>query len=245
MMNQYFGSWHGPAEGLAPALDRIGTMFPGKTLFISEFGLAGPFAPDSAQADVKRIEILQSQLAEFAKHDFVAGAVFWCYQDYLSHRNLWPGETSGFVEMGLVDENRQRRPSYDAWKEATSPARVSIEWRRGSPFGPPSGFRATIARRPESELPSYELRGYRVRWEARDHAGELLAEGASELPVIGAPAVVEGQWPTTASREVRLSLRVLRPTGFVAAERQERWWESVSGGLSAEEAKRRGLASPQ
>ena len=244
MMNQYFGSWHGPAEGLAPALDRIGKMFPGKTLFVSEFGLAGPFAPDSAQADAMRVDVLKSQLAEFAKHDFVAGAVFWCYQDYLSHRNLWPGETTGFVEMGLVDENRQRRPSYDAWKEATSPARVSVAWTMGEGRRP-SGFRATISRRPDTELPSYELRGYRVEWQARDHAGALLAEGAAELPTVGAPAAVEGRWPATASREVRLSLRVLRPTGFVAAERLERWWESVSGGLSPEDAARRGLATPR
>ncbi len=244
MMNQYFGSWHGPAEGLAPALDRIGKMFPGKTLFVSEFGLAGPFAPDSAQADAMRVDILRSQLAEFAKHDFVAGAVFWCYQDYLSHRNLWPGETTGFVEMGLVDENRQRRPSYDAWKEATSPARVSVAWTMGEGRRP-SGFRATVSRRPGTDLPSYELRGYRVEWQARDHAGALLAEGAADLPTLGAPASVEGRWPATSSREVRLSVRVLRPTGFVVAERQERWWESVSGGLSPEEAAKRGLATPR
>jgi hypothetical protein len=243
MMNQYFGSWHGPAEGLSPALDRIGTMFPGKTVFISEFGLAGPFAPDTAQADAKRVEILGGQLAEFARHDFVSGAVFWCYQDYRSHRNLWPGEASGWVEMGLVDENRQRHPSYDAWKEATSPARVSVDWTLGEGRRP-AGFRAAIARRPETDLPSYELRGYRVEWEARDHAGALLAEGASDLPPIGAPAVVEGRWAATPSREVRLSLRVRRPTGFVAAERDERWWEPVSGGLSPEEARKRGLAAP-
>ncbi|HSD26470.1 MAG TPA: glycoside hydrolase family 2 TIM barrel-domain containing protein, partial [Vicinamibacteria bacterium] len=51
MMNQYFGSWAGPAEGLAPALEKVGKMFPEKTVIISEFGLAGLFAPDTAQAD--------------------------------------------------------------------------------------------------------------------------------------------------------------------------------------------------
>ena len=136
MMNQYFGSWAGPAEGLAPALERVGTMFPDKMVVISEFGLAGPFAPDTAQADRMRIGIMESQLAEFAKHDFVAGAIFWCYQDYKSHRNLWPGLTTDWVEMGVVDENRQRLPSYAAWKERTSPARVGVVWTRG-PGGPP------------------------------------------------------------------------------------------------------------
>jgi len=130
MMNQYFGSWAGPAEGLAPALERVRRMFPDKMVVISEFSLAGLFAPDTAQADRMRALIMESQLAEFARHDFVAGAVFWCYQDYKSHRNLWPGLTSDWVEMGLVDEHRQRLPSYAAWQERTSPAR-----RRGGVAG--------------------------------------------------------------------------------------------------------------
>jgi len=243
MMNQYFGSWHGPAEGLAPALDRLDRLFPDRMLVISEFGLAGPFAPDSVQADEERVRVMREQLAEFARHDFVAGAVFWCYQDYKSHRNLWPGETTGWVEMGLVDENRQRRPSHAAWREATSPVRLSLSWTRER-FGPPVGFRATVERRPLSELPSYALRGYRAEWEARDHHGVVLASGVRDLPDIGDPATVEGAWPESESREIRLVLRVVRPTGFVAGEREERWWRSVQGGLSPEAARERGLAAP-
>jgi beta-glucuronidase len=243
MMNQYFGSWAGPAEGLGPALERVGKMFPDKMVVISEFGLAGPFAPDTAQADRMRVAVMESQLEEFAKHDFIAGALFWCYQDYRSHRNLWPGLTTDWVEMGVVDENRQRLPSYAVWKERTSPARVGVVFSRG-PSGPPTGFRATVERRPPGGLPSYELRGYRLEWEARDHDRTLLASGSAVLPVIGPPAPVEGSWPVTSSRELTLTVRVLRPTGFVAAERAERWWESRSGGLSPDEAKRRGLATP-
>jgi hypothetical protein len=119
-----------------------------------------------------------------------------------------------------------------------------VEWTQPAFYQPPTGFRATVERRPLSELPSYELRGYRLHWEARDHDGTLLASGASELPTIGAPALVEGEWPATSSREIRLELRVERPTGFVAAERTERWWESRSGGLSPQEAKKKGLSAP-
>jgi beta-glucuronidase len=218
-------------------------MFPDRMVVISEFGLAGLFAPDTAQADELRIGILQTQLAEFARHDFVAGAIFWCYQDYKSHRNLWPGLTTDWVEMGLVDENRQRLPSYSAWKEATSPARLGVAWIRPR-FGSPTGFRATVERRPPTDLPSHELRGYRLEWEARDHDGALLGSAVSGLPVVGPPASVEGSWPAPRSREVRLTVRVVRPTGFVAAERTERWWEPRSGGLSPDEAKTKGLATP-
>jgi hypothetical protein len=36
----------------------------------------------------------------------------------MANHNLWPGQTAGYVDHGLVDENRQRRPSYygfSAW----------------------------------------------------------------------------------------------------------------------------------
>ncbi len=243
MMNQYYGSWAGPAEGLAPALDRVGRMFPDKMVLISEFGLAGVFAPDPVRADVERIAILREQMAEFERHDFVAGAIFWCYQDYKSHRNLRPGETSGFVEMGLVDQDRQRRPSYEVFRERMSPARLSLALTRSDRYRP-DGFRATIERRRPDELPSYDLRGYRAEWEARDQEGGLIASGGKDLPVIGAPQTIEGAWPPGTSRALTLTLRVLRPTGFVAAEKTERWWEGRSGGLSVEEARRRGLAAP-
>ncbi len=244
MMNQYFGSWAGPASALAPALERVGRLFPRKMVVISEFGLAGLFAPDTAQADELRIRVIRDQLAEFARHDFIAGAIFWCYQDYKSHRNLWPGETTGFVEMGLVDENRQRLPSYFVWKERTSPAHLTITFTPSRDFYRPGGFRVRVERRASTEIPSYELRGYKIEWEARDHDEALLASGSQELPPIGEAQTVEGSWPRTSSRELSVKVRLLRPTGFVAAERTERWWEPRSGGLSPEEARKRGLAAP-
>src|SRR5271168_1289165 len=38
MMNQYFGSWHGPESALVPALDRVNQLFPSKMVIVSEFG---------------------------------------------------------------------------------------------------------------------------------------------------------------------------------------------------------------
>jgi hypothetical protein len=71
-----------------------------------------------------------------------------------------------------------------------------------------------------------------------------VGSGATDLPIVGAPATVEGSWPATTSREMRLTVRVVGPTGFGAAERTERWWEPRSGGLSPKEAKAKGLAAP-
>jgi beta-glucuronidase len=229
MMNEYFGSWAGPAQELSPALDRIGRLFPTKPLIVSEFGLAAPFAPDAAQGDALRVRIMREQLGEFARRDWIAGAIFWCYQSYKSHRNLWPGETAGYVDMGLVDENRQRRPSYDAWIEATRPLHVDVAWT-GPRWRPVTGFEVTVRRRTPEELPSYELSGYQAEWRVQDEGGVIVAQGEQALPTIGAPVTFAGSWPGPASRSYALHLRVLRPTGAAAYDTVERWWDPRFGG---------------
>ena len=166
MLNEYFGSWAGPAEQLGPTLDRIGAFYPDKMFVISEFGLAGFFEPDARRGDEHRIRIMREQMKEFARRDWIAGAIFWCYQDYKSHRNLWPGLVKGYVDMGVVDQDRQKKPSYDVWREENAPARIQSAWVRG-PKGQPIGFKATVERRGPEEIPSYELRGYDAIWEVR------------------------------------------------------------------------------
>jgi hypothetical protein len=242
MMNQYFGSWAGPAELLAPRLERLGRLLPDKMIVISEFGLAGIFAPDATSADRRRIDILQSQLDEFARHDFVGGAIFWCYQDYKSHRNLRPGETRGIVEMGLVDEWRQRRPSYAVWKRRNTPARASLSWNQT--YTTPTEARVVITPRSERELPSYPLHGYRVEWEVQDDDNRVLGAGGRAFSETVKPEELLLRWPEAATKALRLRLRLVRPSGLVALDETFDWWEPRSGGLSVEQMKKEGKAAP-
>src|ERR1700678_2138004 len=140
-------------------------------VIVSEFGYPGIFSSDSAAADKMRIRTIENQLAQFQKFDFVAGAIFWCYQDYKSHQNLWPGEHEGYVDHGLVDENRQRRPSYWVWETRTRPVFFSNEkWILDS-IGNRTGFEVVVSGRPLGEMPSYPLRNGIVRWGLRDRNG--------------------------------------------------------------------------
>jgi beta-glucuronidase len=232
MVNEYFGSWAGPAEQLGPTLDRIGSFYPDKMFIVSEFGLAAFFEPDAKRGDEHRIRIMREQMSEFARRGWIGGAIFWCYQDYKSHRNLWPGLVKGYVDMGVVDENRQRKPSYEVWREENAPARLHAAWSR-DPKGQPVGFKATVERRSPGEIPSYELRGYDASWEVRGADGSLVAQGETHLPDIGPPAVVEGSWSASPALSLELRLRVLRPTGFEAAELRTFW--ASPGGMSLEE----------
>jgi beta-glucuronidase len=239
--NQYLGTWHGSEAWLPAIIDHVHKTFPAKMVIVSEFGAAGVFGANTIEADKLRVRIFREQLAEFAKYDWIAGALLWCYQDYRSHRNLWPGETSGYVDHGVVDENRQRRPSYDAWKEATSPVRIAIDWdaSREYPYGP-KGFSARVERRDANEIPSYALHDYVAKWELRDENNALIAHGEKDLGEIGPPALVGTTFTQKNTRVWTLKFGVYRPTGFLAGEREISWRNPEYGGVEKDEMREKG-----
>jgi len=244
MWNEYFGSWHGPASQLPAVMERIKKNYPDKMVIISELGAVGIFAPNTKAADRLRAKIFHDQMELISQQDWIAGVVMWCYQDYKSHRNLWPGLTAGYVDHGVVDENRQRRPSYKVWQELNSPARLSVDWIYNADRKPVS-FHATVERRRPEEIPSYALRDYRLVWELRDNDNNKLTGGERIVPEIGPPQSLEASWQAFPSKSLRLTLRLYRPTGFIAAEKILNWWEPRTSGFEIEEMTRRGVSVPE
>jgi hypothetical protein len=225
MMNQYFGSWHGPESELSETLDRIGRMFPEKMMIISEFGLPGIFAKDPEDADRMRVRIIKEQMPQLARRDWIAGAILWCYQDYKSRRNLPAGREQGYIEHGLVDEYRQRKPSYYVWKDLNAPAVMEARWAHALE-GPPAGFTVTLTPNGIQDLPSYPLRDYRLAWELSDQAGKLLASGEQQLADLSARRTFSGNvgaLPDARIEKLKLHLTLLRPGGMIAAESSLDW----------------------
>ncbi len=226
MMNQYFGSWHGPADALSGALDKVDRMFPSKMVIISEFGLPGFFAKYPEDADRMRVKIIQDQMPELARRDWIAGAILWCYQDYKSPRNLRPGWQEGYVEHGLVDEYRQRKPSFYVWKDLNAPAAIDAQWSHGS-GELPSAYTVTVKPNNTTDLPSYPLHNYRLTWELCDEGGKLLASGEKQFPDLNDVQTVSGDVGNQAgAKALKLHLALLRPTGTVAAEKSLDWHAS-------------------
>lgn len=229
MMNQYFGSWHGPASALPASLDKVDRLFPDKMVIISEFGLPGIFAKDAEDADRMRAKIIEQQIPELARRDWIAGAIFWCYQDYKSRRNLRPGLEEGYVDHGLVDEYRQRRPSYYVWKEMNTPASLQAGFDRAGDSVPIS-FTASVQANTMDRLPAYPLRDYRLEWEVRDDNNKVIASGAQPLPDLAKPQTVAGKLqPLPQTGALRLHLTLLNPIGLVAAENNVDWHRSEVG----------------
>ncbi len=213
MMNQYYGAWNGPEEGLVKMLEHAGSSFPDKMFIISEFGTPGIFATDTVEADKLRVHILHHQLDLFAKYDWIAGAIFWCYQDYKSHRNLWPGHMEGYVDHGVVDEYRQRRPSFFAWEKRNSPAVLNAKWKYVGWYQT-GGFEVTTGRKPLAELPSYPLKDYKLHWEYRDGEGKLLHQGDFALADMDQSQTLHADWTADpAVHHAKLQLTLRNPRG--------------------------------
>jgi beta-galactosidase len=149
--NGYYGSWApGTAADAGHYLDEIHAAFPGKPIVISEYGYCA-CALDRPEGDGQRMEILRSHDAVIRSKDFVAGAIFFCYNDYRTHvgdRGVGPLRQR---THGVVDLYGAQKPSYELLRRESSPIEsltVERELNR---------FQVTI--RVRHDLLTYTLRG--------------------------------------------------------------------------------------
>jgi beta-galactosidase/beta-glucuronidase len=214
MANAYFGTWSGAQSDVGPWLNYMDKTYPTKLVIISEFGWPGPFSKDSEAADKDRAANLRSQLAAFERAPFVGGAIFWTYQDYRSSRNLWPGQVDGYVDHGVVDQFRQRRPSYSVWQGLNEAVSARIGWSLG-PDGP-QGFSLVATPNTAGRLPSYPLVGYGLRWRVVGATGVVLNVGEAPLDLTR-PATFAQSWTGQDGRNgAHLTLDILTPGGVRA-----------------------------
>jgi len=235
MMNQYFGTWGGPKQGLGSGLDLIHQTWPNKTVIISEFGFEphwnsywGPptstlnadqyyFLPDgtpsdSVAADVIRQQLITEQMAVYRSKPFVAGAIFWTYQDYRTYTN--------FI-MGLVDSQRNRRGSWEVLRDEYSPVLIDSLTLSPEAGGQRTATVSLHTRGPvEMDMPAYTLRGYTLHWAVTSpDSSTKFSEGEVSLPTL-APA---SQWSgdillTEPAQDDIVTLSIIRPAGFSVTE---------------------------
>jgi len=144
----------------------------------------------------------------------VAGAIFFDYNDYRTHIG---DKGSGVLKQrvhGVVDLYGNRKPSFAALREESSP----IERLQLS--GDSAPLTATVVARPT--LPAYTLDGYKLRWLVFGFGDLPMEEGEASLPVLspGQQTTLEVRFQEPQPRRVRLD--VLRPTGFSALTA---WWK--------------------
>ncbi|MFY9726178.1 MAG: glycoside hydrolase family 2 TIM barrel-domain containing protein [Bryobacteraceae bacterium] len=205
MCNEYVGTWQpGTIETLGAILDEIHRAFPGKPLVISEYGYCA-CTPERPEGDGARTAVLLNQDKVFRQRDFVAGMIFFCYNDYRTHvGDRGVGALKQRVH-GVVDLYGERKPSYEVLRTESSPLEVF------SVSGTPTELKVQLKTR--AVAPAYALRGYALRavvYGFGDIPVERLETKLADLEPGGqASAMIK---PTQA-RPVRVKFDVLRPTG--------------------------------
>jgi beta-glucuronidase len=207
--NEYFGTWApGTPQTVARHLDSLHAAFPDKPVIISEYGYCA-CTDDRPEGDQHRIEGLRSHDAVFRSREFVAGAIFFCLNDYRTHvGHSGVGALKQNVH-GVVDVYGAHKPSFAVLCQELSPVEsLTVENLLNA-------FHLRI--RTRAEVPMHTLRGYTLRGLYYGAGDTPLERQGVELPDIAAGSEIGvdlkfGQ----ADVPLQVQFDIFRPTGFSA-----------------------------
>jgi len=210
--NEYFGSWAtGTPVEVAKHLDNLHATFPGKPVVISEYGYCA-CTEDRPEGDEHRIEILRSHDVAIRSKDFVAGAIFFCYNDYRTHVGYSGVGALKQNVHGVVDLCGAQKASYEVLRRESSPVEsLTLENHLNT-------FKLRL--RTRHDVPAYTLRGYKLRGTFYGGGDIPIERQEVELPEIasGTEKTVELTF-SQSGVPLRIKFDVLRPTGFSAYSR--------------------------
>jgi len=206
--NEYFESWApGTPDDLRRSLQQIHQAFPDKPIVISEYGWCA-CVPERPEGDARRIEILRDHNRVFRELDFIAGLIFFCYNDYRTHVGDKGSAATKQRVHGVVDLYGNRKASYEVLRRESSP----IESFHVS--GQPGAF--TITLRIRNTIPAHRITGYTVRGVLYGYGEIPLERHLVEVPALapGDHAGIKMQF--TEESPLKIVFDVLRPTAFSA-----------------------------
>lgn len=203
--NDYVGTWHGNHREETPGMLKLinERALKGRPLLITEHGLC---EPRFVGGDPRRITEMAYHYDQWAKNDYIMGAIYFSLNDYRTHMGeSGKGRYKARIH-GLTDLWFNKKPSYEVYKGLASP--VYFE----SVQSHSSGQSADVVLIVKNELPSYTIRNYKLVWKT--------ASGKEKEVII--PKLNPGEkYKVTIDNlnpETRIELKVVRPTGFVVAE---------------------------
>jgi beta-glucuronidase len=206
--NEYYGSWaEGTPDDLRRHLEQIHQAFPERPIVISEYGYCA-CVPERPEGDARRVEVLVDHTRVCRELDFVAGLIFFCYNDYRTHVGDKGAASTKQRVHGVVDLYGNRKPSYEVLRRECSP----VEWFQVT--GQPNGL--TITLRARETVPSHRLTGYTVRGVLYGYGDIPLERRLIEVSTLapGEQATIKVQF--TEKEPLKIVFDVLRPTAFSA-----------------------------
>jgi beta-glucuronidase len=208
MCNEYIGSWSpGSVEDLGKILDEIHRAFPDKPVVISEYGYCA-CTPERPEGDGARIAVLRGHDAVFRQRDWVAGLIFFCYNDYRTHvGDRGRGALQQRVH-GVVDVYGAPKSSYEELRRESSPIeRFEVAGKAGA---------LEVRLKARGGVPGYTLRGYRLRTVVYGFGQIPVERVEAELPDLEPGEQTSVTVGFAERNPVWAKLDVLRPAGEAA-----------------------------
>ncbi|GAB3163318.1 glycoside hydrolase family 2 protein [Telluribacter humicola] len=182
----------------AKVLDHIHQLYPGKPIFISEWGRRA----DTETGEAGQIDHLRDIMKEVRSRPYVVGASWWTYNDYQSR--FHGTNANGYRPWGIVGPDRSPRPIYPVYQQEMSP--VTVEKVRYTP-GDQGVHQLVVRIMSRNDFPYYPVINYTLRVDDKAFPIPDLQPGGSTdivVPVRGF--------------EKSVRIKVMKPTGFVAVE---------------------------
>jgi beta-glucuronidase len=189
MFNEYFSTWHGKSiDVVSEELDKIAKEYPHKPLTISEWGICEPVHKGG---DPRRCEEMIQQSTIYGSKDYIAGAIYFCLNDYRTH--MGEDSTYSYPQRvhGVCDIHLNPKPSFDTLKHISSPIiikSVALE-----------NDEAIITLQGKTGIPSYTVRNYTIV------SGKNKARISELKP---------GEEKTFKIKTGEKEFTILRPTGY-------------------------------
>ncbi len=190
MFNEYYSSWYSANLKEIPYhLQKMHEDYPTKPLVISEWGLC---EPRFKGGDKRRCEEMVQQLAVYGAAKHVAGAIYFCLNDY----RTFIGEDSTYAYPqrvhGICDIKLNPKPSYDTLKRISAPLQLISNT-------PANGKRRLVLKGSEG-IPAYTIKGYYTTGNSNKK---------NDLP-----EVKPGQRIEVILDEKEQTIHIYRPTGY-------------------------------
>jgi len=206
MCNEYVGSWQeGGRPEVVKLVEAIHAAFPDKPLVISEYGYCACTA-DRAEGDGRRTSILLGQDSVFRQYDYVAGLIFFCYNDYRTHVG---DKGLGVMKQrvhGVVDVYGNRKPSYADLRRESSPLELfEVDGKPGE---------VVVSLKTRTSIPAYTLRGYQLRAVVYGYGAIPLERIEVELPDLKPGAAHHAAVKFSERQPVRVEVELFSPTRF-------------------------------
>lgn len=204
--NEYYESWYGgTVNDMEKNLEEIHAAFPGKPIVISEYGWCR-CTPDRKVGDPKKIEVLESHDAVFRKHDYVAGLIFFDYNDYRTHigdKGIGPLKQR---VHGVTDLYGNRKPSFEVLRYESGPVENLNSWIHEGVLN--------ISLQTRKQIQTYILKDYTLHWIVFADQNIPLEEGTFPLPDLNPGAGFTHTAKIATPKPEKILVEIIRPTNF-------------------------------